>query len=38
MYLYDVRRCTNHSDKEQLSTSAQEHLSGKSKVTMVISA
>ena len=38
MYLDDVWRCISHSDKEQLSTSAQEHQSGKSKVTMVISA
>lgn len=38
MCLDDVWRCINHFDKEQLSTSAQEHLFGKSKVTMVISA
>ena len=38
MCLDGVWRCINHSDKEQLSTSAQEHQSGKSKVTMVISA
>lgn len=35
MCLDDVCRCISHTDKEQLSTSAQEHLSGKSKVTMV---
>lgn len=38
MCLDDVWRCSNLSDKEQLSISAQEHQSGKSKVTMVISA
>ena len=37
MCLDDVWICINHSDKEQLSTSAQEHQFGKSKVTMGIS-
>lgn len=37
MCLDDVCRCISHFDKEQLSTSAQEHQSGKSKVTMGIS-
>ena len=38
MCLDNVWRCICHFDKERLSTSAQEHQSGKNKVTMGISA